>query len=190
MCCFDVFRISFGLAKLGVSKNQHSAKDERDSVVQNCSNLENGSFKLFNWKKYYINAYTLLTLAYRIFFVAWEAKWKLIIPLENLRAWSFPLDKFFPFGRFMCCLTFFILCVFKENSVGIQYFIFIRSFHQNKVFITSLSGWNVQPSCYKGSDQCALENLPAEHDSISAWLFAGCHCPVTAWQEGMCQYIS
>lgn len=40
-----------------------------------------------------------------------------------------------------------------------------------------MSGWNVQPSCYKGSDQCPLENLPAEHDSISAWLFAGCHCP-------------
>lgn len=44
MYCFDIFRISYHLARLGISKIRNSVEEERDSVMQNCSNLENGSF--------------------------------------------------------------------------------------------------------------------------------------------------
>jgi len=63
--CFDIFGISFGLARLGISKIQNSLKEDTHSVMQNCSNLENGSLFFFNFKiKDYVN--TLFTLAYRI----------------------------------------------------------------------------------------------------------------------------
>lgn len=51
MYWFDIFRISFGLARLGISKIQNSVKGERDPVMQNCSNLENGSFNFLIKKK-------------------------------------------------------------------------------------------------------------------------------------------
>lgn len=45
--CCDVLRISFGLARFGVSKIQNSVKEERGSVVQNCLNVKDDSL-IFN----------------------------------------------------------------------------------------------------------------------------------------------
>lgn len=45
--CCDILRISFGLARFGVSKIQNSVKEERGSVVQNCFKVEDGSL-IFN----------------------------------------------------------------------------------------------------------------------------------------------
>lgn len=48
--CCDIFRISFGLARFGVPKIQNSVKEERGSMVQNCSNVED-VFLIFNLMK-------------------------------------------------------------------------------------------------------------------------------------------
>lgn len=48
MFCFEIFRISFGLAVLDISKITNSVKEEKDSLMQNFSNFENGSFNFFD----------------------------------------------------------------------------------------------------------------------------------------------
>lgn len=104
MYWFDIFRISFGLARLGISKIQNSVKGERDPVMQNCSNLENGSFNFLIKKKNkpYVNAYTLLTLAYRIIFCGMGDKMKINNSFRKPQSLeTFPLYQFFSFCRFV-----------------------------------------------------------------------------------------
>lgn len=81
----------------------------------------------FLLKKDYVKAYTLLTLSYRIIFVAWQTK--LIILIENLGILSFPVYTFSHFVGLYIALFFNIVWLyFRANSVGIQHFVLFNFF--------------------------------------------------------------
>lgn len=169
-------------------------------MVQNCSNVED-VFLIFNvMKRVMLMVICCLHQHIGWFFVAWEAKLKLIlfqkiqdlvilwVPSGSvysmiLRTSELSVSLYTIFSHFvsLCivCVFYIAWLYFKEKFCWNLTFYCLQIYSSSRIRFYELLGAAETLSLFpsKGSDQCPWENLPAVCSSIPAWLLAGCLCP-------------